>query len=83
MTIDIGNTTAPHSKCGQQVRSSDDFLTTDELANALRVSPRTPEGWRSIGDGPPWTRAGGRRVLYRWGDIIKWLEDRRSKAVRL
>lgn len=44
------------------------FLTTLELADRWRVSPRTIEHWRAIGRAPQAVRL-GRRVLYRLTDI--------------
>ena len=36
------------------------FLTTQELADRWRMSPRTLEGWRDKGIGPTFTRIGSR-----------------------
>ena len=57
-------------------RSPDDLLTTTQLARVLQLSPRTIEEWRLSGRGPRYARAGGRRVLYRWGDVLAWLEQK-------
>jgi hypothetical protein len=56
--------------------SLDDLLTSSELAGALKVSERTPENWRLRGDGPPFIRVGGRRILYRWRDVVSYLNAR-------
>jgi hypothetical protein len=56
--------------------SQDDLLTSSELAGALKVSERTPENWRLRGEGPPFIRVGGRRVLYRWRDVMSYLDAR-------
>jgi hypothetical protein len=57
-----------------------DFLTTPELARALKVSDRAPENWRLQGIGPKFIRAGGRRILYRWGDVLEYLDSRRFSS---
>jgi hypothetical protein len=57
-----------------------DFLTSIELARSLKVSKRAPENWRQHGVGPIYMRAGGRRVLYRWADVLQWLETRRFSS---
>ena len=57
--------------------SLDDLLTGSELAGTLKVSVRTPESWRLNGEGPPFIRVGKRRVLYRWRDVLEYLEGRR------
>jgi DNA-binding transcriptional MerR regulator len=53
----------------------DALLTTDELAEALRVNPRTVRRWRSEGGGPPVMWA-GEVARYRWGDVVAWLRRR-------
>jgi hypothetical protein len=55
----------------------DALLTSVELARTLKVNDRLPEVWRQNGSGPPYMRVGGRRVLYRWGDALAWLNNRR------
>ncbi len=40
------------------------ILTETEAADALRISPRTLQRWRSIGGGPDYIRLGERRLGY-------------------
>jgi predicted DNA-binding transcriptional regulator AlpA len=61
-------------------RHPDELLTSVELARVLKVSDRAPENWRQNGDGPPYIRAGGRRILYRWSDVLEWLDQRRYSS---
>jgi excisionase family DNA binding protein len=49
------------------------FLTTDDLAERLRTSPRTIRHWRQIGKGPKGVKI-GRRVLYDAKEIDRWIE---------
>lgn len=52
------------------------FLSTKELAEMLRISPRTLEGMRLRGTGPQFVRLGvgkGARVVYRHSDVERWL----------
>lgn len=58
-------------------RNIDELLTGKQLAIALHVGPRTPEFWRMRGDGPPYYRPGGKKCLYKWGDVLDWLEKSR------
>lgn len=51
---------------------SDTHLSPQALAERLGVSLRTVERWRISGEGPPFLRAGGRRVLYRVSDVERW-----------
>ena len=52
-----------------------EFLTPDELASELRISPRTLARWAAIGETPPATLV-GRQRLYRRGAVRVWLEAR-------
>jgi hypothetical protein len=51
------------------------YLTNDEAAEYLRLSPRTLEKQRVIGGGPRF-RKFGRRVMYAVGDLDAWAADR-------
>ncbi len=48
------------------------YLTEDEAAQFLRLSPRTLQRHRLDGTGSRFVRA-GRRVLYRVSDLEAWL----------
>ena len=51
------------------------YLTNDEAAAFLRLSPRTLEKQRVIGGGPRF-RKFGRRVLYAFEDLEAWSNAR-------
>ncbi|WCU83882.1 helix-turn-helix domain-containing protein [Pseudomonas aeruginosa] len=51
------------------------YLTNDEAAEYLRLSPRTLEKQRVIGGGPKF-RKFGRRVMYAVADLDAWAETR-------
>lgn len=51
------------------------YLTNDEAAEYLRLSPRTLEKQRVIGGGPRF-RKFGRRVMYAVADLDAWAADR-------
>lgn len=51
------------------------YLTNSEAAAYLRLSPRTLEKHRVIGDGPRF-RKFGRSVRYDIVDLISWANDR-------
>ena len=53
-----------------------EFLTEAEVASLLRIGRRSLERWRTTGDGPPWTRAGLRRVLYPRAALLAWAAAR-------
>ena len=58
----------------------DTLLTTQQLAEIFQTSPRTIEGWRVTGGGPPFLRVGGRSVRYRWGAALEWLKPRLAQS---
>ena len=51
------------------------YLTNEEAAAFLRLSPRTLEKQRVIGGGPRF-RKFGRRVMYAVGDLETWADAR-------
>ena len=51
------------------------YLTNDEAAEYLRLSPRTLEKQRVIGGGPRF-RKFGRRVMYAVADLVAWADAR-------
>ena len=51
------------------------YLTNDEAAEFLRLSPRTLEKQRVIGGGPRF-RKFGRRVMYAVADLEAWADAR-------
>jgi len=60
---------------GTQADTSD-FLTDAETAHTLHVTTKTTSRWRINGDGPPFVRAGARRILYRRSDVLAWAASR-------
>ncbi|CTQ56721.1 hypothetical protein LP7551_05282 [Roseibium album] len=61
-----------------QTSDPDQLLTTEEVAQLTTLSVGYFEIGRSNGNKnlPPYIRV-GRRILYRRGDIMSWLEKRR------
>lgn len=51
------------------------YLTNDEAATFLKLSPRTLEKQRVRGDGPAF-RKFGRRVVYAIADLEAWANER-------
>ncbi|MEM7703308.1 MAG: helix-turn-helix domain-containing protein [Pseudomonadota bacterium] len=47
------------------------YLTPTEVADRLRISLRTLEGWRYQGNGPTFTKVGN-KVLYRREAIMRF-----------
>lgn len=64
-------TSAPPAMATQPQR----YLTNDEAASYLRLSPRTLEKQRVIGGGPRF-RKFGRRVMYAVADLDAWAAGR-------
>ncbi len=55
------------------------YLTNDEAAAFLRLSPRTLEKQRVIGGGPRFHKF-GRRVMYSAADLEAWADARSFEA---
>lgn len=47
------------------------FLDTNDVAELLKISPRTVEGWRVENNGPTYRKI-GRHIRYELGDILDW-----------
>jgi DNA-binding transcriptional MerR regulator len=60
----------------EQPHEAGEFLSDAQVCAILRVTPRTTARWRVEGSGPPFIRAGGRRLLYRRADLDLWLSCR-------
>ena len=60
----------------KQPRTTDEFLTDEELAQLLGVTTRTTLRWRRDGGGPPYVRVGLRHVRYRRRDVDAWATRR-------
>jgi excisionase family DNA binding protein len=56
------------------------FLTTQEVAEALRTSPETVRFWRHKNKGPKSFKV-GRRVLYAAEDVEAFIEEARAAQV--
>jgi hypothetical protein len=52
------------------------YLDEAATARLLNVGQRTLQRWRISGDGPPFIRAGLRRVLYDAAEIERWASSR-------
>lgn len=58
--------------------NNDEFLTTKEVADLVRIAPNTLRNWRlrypTFHEGPPSFRLGS-RVLYRRTDVEAWIAE--------
>jgi excisionase family DNA binding protein len=52
-----------------------------DLAEYLRVSPRTVDSWREKNFGPPFMRV-GMQIRYRKRDVDAWLETTKSATAK-
>lgn len=50
------------------------FLTVQEVADLLRVSPGTIRAWIAKGEGPPMMRF-GKQIRYRPERVMEWVEQ--------
>jgi excisionase family DNA binding protein len=52
-----------------------EFLTRAEVAQLLRISPRSVERWVQVGRLPPAVKLSGRTLRFRSADIDKYLRE--------
>lgn len=68
--------TAPNARSDGRLAAPphDDLLTTDDVAALTRAPASTVRYWRHTGVGPRGFKI-GRRVLYRRGEVLRWLAE--------
>lgn len=52
-----------------------ELATPAQVAKVLHTTEASLAQMRYRGDGPVFVRAGRRRVLYRWADVDKWIQE--------
>jgi excisionase family DNA binding protein len=57
-----------------------EYMTTAEVADLLRVPAETVRYWRYVGKGPKSFRVGGRRVLYAREDVEAFVAAARAEG---
>lgn len=60
----------------ERPRYASNYLTPNETAQLLRVTPRTLDNWRDIGFGPSWLTLGYKphiKIVYDLRAIQSWL----------
>lgn len=62
------------------VTTTDEWLTTDELASELKIAADTIRDWRKKGTGPRAHKL-GHAVRYARSDVEAWIEQSNSLAV--
>jgi predicted DNA-binding transcriptional regulator AlpA len=62
----------------RQEHHPDDMLTKVQLGKALNVSTRTIDRWIAESSGPPFIRLPRGRLRWRWGDVLRWVEEHRE-----
>jgi predicted site-specific integrase-resolvase len=58
---------------------TEEFMNQTRLATRWQISPRTLERWRWRGEGPAFTKIGG-RVVYRVTDVQAYETGRRCES---
>lgn len=54
--------------------ASSDLVSTADAARLLTLAPKTLENWRCKGNGPQFSRVGG-RVVYQVGDLMAYVQS--------
>ena len=74
---------SPRPRPGAPSEPPGEFLTPPQAGKVLHLSPRTLEGMRHRGDGPPFAKLGegqSARILYRRADLDAWVASRLRKS---
>jgi DNA-binding transcriptional MerR regulator len=61
--------------------ADDQLLTEDDLAELVRVSPRTVRRWRQKRTGPRVVRVMGSPRYWR-SDVVRWVEEQSESEAR-
>jgi hypothetical protein len=54
--------------------SPGDYLSPAEIADRTPYTVKALETQRHKGKGPKW-QACGRRIIYKWSDVVAWIEN--------
>ena len=65
-----------NNKVLRRERQPTQYLDEEAVAGLLAVSVRTIQRWRGTGEGPPFIRAGARRVIYSPAAVEAWVSAR-------
>lgn len=55
----------------------DDYLSPADVAKHTPFTVKALEVKRHKGEGPKW-HACGRRIIYKWSDVVAWIEGERA-----
>jgi len=62
----------------QQVfKDAEVYLNSRQAAELIKVGIQTLANWRFLGEGPPYCKTGRRLVVYKYTDLLGWLDQRR------
>ena len=65
----------------RQEQQGSPYLTIEEAAERLKLSPHTLNRWRHRGEGPLF-RDHGRRIVYHVDDLDRWSQDHQRQKAR-
>jgi predicted DNA-binding transcriptional regulator AlpA len=58
-----------------------EYLDDRALASRTPVGRRCWQKWRQLGMGPPYYKI-GKRVVYLWSEVQRWMDERRVEPTR-
>jgi hypothetical protein len=72
MAISSYGCTYADEREGPAVAKEEDLATTEEVAEFLKIDPKTVANWRTQRIGPDYIRVARNCVRYSWAAVQKW-----------
>lgn len=60
--------------------TTDEVMTTEQVAKLLQVVPGTLRRWRFNGEGPPWVKLAPKLCRYRRTEVMAWLAEHETQG---
>lgn len=60
--------------------TSDDIMTSQQVAELLSLTDHTVRVWRTQGEGPKWFKVGTKAIRYHRADVEAWINEQRQAA---
>ena len=76
VSLHLDRRAATLAEQGTAAANADEWLNTQQVADWLGMSKQWVELRRKFGDGPPFFRPSPNAIIYRRGEVVRWLYQR-------